>query len=61
MIAWLRHHRTSFAQTLSRLAQAPAATLLNVLAAEVARCGSGSATYTCVAGALGVGTGVGLG
>jgi cell division transport system permease protein len=31
VIAWLRHHRTSFAQTLSRLAQAPAATLLNVL------------------------------
>jgi cell division transport system permease protein len=32
VIAWLRHHRTSFAQTLTRLAEAPAATLLNVLA-----------------------------
>lgn len=31
MIAWLRHHRASFALTVSRLAQSPAATLLNVL------------------------------
>ena len=31
MIAWLRHHRASFALTMSRLAQSPAATLLNVL------------------------------
>ncbi len=31
MIAWLRHHRASFVLTLTRLAQSPAATLLNVL------------------------------
>jgi len=31
VIAWLRHHRASFALTASRLAQSPAATLLNVL------------------------------
>jgi cell division transport system permease protein len=36
VIAWLRHHRTSFAQTVARLAQAPAATLLNVVAIGVA-------------------------
>ena len=36
MIAWLRHHRTSFVQTLARLAQAPAATLLNVLVIGIA-------------------------
>jgi cell division transport system permease protein len=31
LIAWLRHHRMSFVQTVARLAHAPAATLLNVL------------------------------
>jgi cell division transport system permease protein len=34
--AWLRHHGTSFVQTVARLAQAPAATALNVLVIGVA-------------------------
>jgi cell division transport system permease protein len=36
VIAWLRHHRLSLAQTLGRLVQAPAATLLNVLVIGIA-------------------------
>jgi cell division transport system permease protein len=36
MIAWLRHHRMSFVQTLARLAHAPAATLLNVVVIGIA-------------------------
>jgi cell division transport system permease protein len=36
VIAWLRHHRASFAQTLARLARSPAATLLNVLVIGIA-------------------------
>jgi len=31
MIAWMRHHRASFVLVVRRLAQSPAATLLNVL------------------------------